>query len=380
MSKSVTAAVVAEPGGAFSLERVSLATPGAHEVLVEIKGIGLCHTDIAARDGFFGLSYPMVLGHEGSGIVVATGAEVTSVAPGDHVALSFASCGHCDQCADGQPAYCVEFGARNYGSGLCPDGTSTITQDGQLVTAAFFGQSSFATHALATERNVVKVGTDIPIELVGPLGCGIQTGAGAVFNSLDCQAGQSLSVLGAGPVGLAAVMAAKVRGCTPIIVSDPDPRRRALALELGADTTIDPATGPLEGKVRAVSGRGVDYAFDTTGIPSILEEAFAVLAPRGTLGFVGVPHDVTATMAVPLVPAMVSGVTVRGITEGDSDPSTLIPYLLELFRCGKFPFDKLIGTFPFSDINAAVAAQARGEVAKVVLVHGAPSSTGSTGA
>ncbi|PBC48245.1 NAD(P)-dependent alcohol dehydrogenase [Rhodococcus sp. ACS1] len=369
MPRSITAAVVTDTGGSFNLEQVLLASTGPGEVLVEIKGMGLCHTDIAARDGFFGLSYPMVLGHEGSGIVVEVGDGVTSVARGDHVALSFASCGRCRPCEAGRPAYCLEFGARNYGGGLREDGTTTISRDGAPVTASFFGQSSFATHALAAERNVVRVAADVPIELVGPLGCGIQTGAGAVFNSMDCREGESLLVLGAGPVGLAAVMAARVRGCTPIIISDPDPRRRALAEELGATTTLDPATGPLEDQVHAVASQGVDYAFDTTGAQSVLEEALRALAPLGTLGLVGVPHDMAATVPLPIVPAMVAGLTVRGITEGDSDPRTFIPYLLDLFRAGEFPFDKLVGTFPFTDIDNAVQAQARGEVAKVILVH-----------
>ncbi|AWK74864.1 NAD(P)-dependent alcohol dehydrogenase [Rhodococcus oxybenzonivorans] len=369
MSRSITAAVVTEPGGPFTSQQVELADPGPGEVVVEIRGIGVCHTDLAARDGFFGLAYPMVLGHEGSGVVVEVGADVTSVVPGDHVALSFASCGTCSPCGDNQPAYCLEFGARNYGDGLRADGTSSIHRDGTPFTAAFFGQSSFATHALASERNVVKVSADVPVELVGPLGCGIQTGAGAVFNSLDCKEGESLLVLGAGPVGLAAVMAARVRGCAAIIVSDPDPRRRSLATDLGATATLDPTDGPLVEQVRAVEGAGVDYAFDTTGVSAVVEESLGVLAPLGTIGLVGVPHDMAATLPLPIVPAMVAGLTVRGITEGDSDPRTFIPYLLDLYRAGEFPFDRLIGTFPFADIESAVQAQLRGEVAKVVLLQ-----------
>lgn len=378
MSRSITAAVVTEPGGPFTLQEVELADPGPREVVVEIRGIGLCHTDLAARDGIFGLKYPMVLGHEGSGVVVEVGPQVTAVEPGDHVALSFASCGSCSTCGDGQPAYCVEFGARNYGAGLREDGTSSINRNGAQLTAAFFGQSSFATHALTSEHNVVKVAADVPVELVGPLGCGIQTGAGAVFNSMDCREGESLLVLGAGPVGLAAVMAAVVRGCATIIVSDPDPRRRSLASDLGATATLDPTDGPLTEQVHAVEDSGVDYAFDTTGVPAVVEEALGALAPLGTLGLVGVPHDMAAILPLPIVPAMVAGLTVRGITEGDSDPRTFIPYLIDLYRAGQFPFDRLVATFPFADIESAVQSQQRGDVAKVVLLHNGSSAAPST--
>ncbi|MBD0860362.1 NAD(P)-dependent alcohol dehydrogenase [Gordonia sp. zg691] len=371
MTRTITAAVVDEPGGAFTVQTVELDGPGPGDVLVEIRGVGLCHTDIAARDGFFGLPHPMVLGHEGSGVVVEIGEGVADLAVGDHVAISFAFCGDCSQCERGRPAYCLQFGARNYGGGLREDGTSSsISAEGQPLTAGFFGQSSFATHAVAAERNVVKIERDVPLEIVGPLGCGIQTGAGAVITSLDCQAGESLLVLGAGPVGLAAVMAARVRNCSQIIVSDPDSGRRSLAAELGATATIDPSAGSLTDQARAIVDTGVDYAFDSTGIPAVLSDAIDVLAPLGTLGFVGVPAAMDATLPVPIVGAMVAGLTIRGITEGDSDPRTFIPYLLDLYRAGEFPFDRLITTFPLEKIDDAVAAQLRGEVTKVVLVPG----------
>ncbi|GAC84610.1 putative aryl-alcohol dehydrogenase [Gordonia paraffinivorans NBRC 108238] len=366
MTIDITAACILEPGGPFTLREVQLAEPGPGEVLIEIRGMGLCHTDIAAR---FGLPAPMVLGHEGSGVVAAVGPEVSRVAVGDHVAVSFASCGECAQCRRDQPAYCVRFAELNYGGGLRADGTTPIQADGQNVASAFFGQSSFASHALAAERNVVKVDPSVPFEVVGPLGCGLQTGAGAVMNSLDCRPGESILITGAGPVGLAAVMAAKERGLTTIIVSDLDAQRRGLAEELGATATIDPTAGGLAEQVRGIIPDGVDYAFDNTGVPQVLQDAVGAIAPLGTLGFVGVPQDMAATFELPIVPAMVTGLTVRGITEGDSDPATFIPYLIELYRAGKFPVDRLISSFPFEEIEQAVKAQAAGEAVKVVLVR-----------
>lgn len=366
---NITAAVAREPQGDFSFEELSLDAPRPDEVLVAIKGVGLCHTDIAARDGVLPLPHPAVLGHEGSGVVVEVGRDVTKVAPGDHVAISFNSCGSCPSCLNDDPAYCHQFPACNYG-GARQDGTSPISSADGPVTANFFGQSSFATHALANERNVVKVDDDLPLELVGTLGCGIQTGAGAVMRSMACRPGSSLLVLGAGPVGLAAVMAGLLHGCARIVVSEPHEARRRLALELGATDALDPAAGDdLASAVREVLPGGVDYAFDTTGNIAVLEAALGCLAHRGVLGIVGVPADFSATLSLPIVQAMVLGLTVKGITEGDSRPDQFIPELLQLYREGRFPFDRMIETFPFSRINEAVEAQHRGDVVKVVLVN-----------
>jgi aryl-alcohol dehydrogenase len=367
---NITAAVAREPHGELSIEELSLEDPREDEVVVAITGVGLCHTDIAARDGVLPLAHPSVLGHEGAGVVVGIGTGVSKVRPGDHVAISFNSCGTCRSCAKGDPAYCHDFPALNYG-GARLDGSSPLSSPDGPMTGNFFGQSSFASHAIANERTVVKVADDLPLALIGTLGCGIQTGAGAVMRSMACRAGSSLLVTGAGPVGLAGVMGAVVQGCEQIIVSEPHPARRELARSLGATATLDPtAREPLPEAVRAIAPAGVDYAFDTTGNVAVLESVIGCMAHRGVIGLVGVPSDFSAVLPLPIIPAMVLGLTVRGITEGDSDPHEFIPSLLELYREGRFPFDRMIETFPFTDINAAIAAQERGEVVKVVLVNG----------
>ncbi|NKQ54042.1 NAD(P)-dependent alcohol dehydrogenase [Amycolatopsis sp. K13G38] len=365
----ITAAVAAETGGTFTLERVTLDDPGPGEVLVEIAGVGLCHTDLAAKDGHLPFPLPGVFGHEGSGVVTAVGEGVGKVRPGDKVALSFNSCGRCTQCTANEPAYCQEFMARNF-AGARPDGSATLHRDGQALGSEFFGQSSFATHALAHERNVVKVPDDAPLELVGPLGCGVQTGAGAVLNSLDCRAGSTLLVLGGGSVGLSAVLAGVVRELGRIIVVEPHAARRDLALSLGATDVLDPAAGPLPEQVRAITAEGADYVIDTTGIADVLGQAMLALAHRAKVGIIGVPADPEAALALNLIQAQVLGVRVMGIVEGDSDPDVFIPELLELHRGGRFPFDKLITTMPFTRINEAVAAQHRGEAVKIVLIPG----------
>lgn len=364
----ITAAVTHEIGADYTVQKVELGDPQAGEVLVEIVSVGLCHSDVAAQHGHLPFPLPGVLGHEGAGVVKAVGDGVTKVKPGDKVALSFNSCGECSSCKQGEPAYCLNFMGLNFG-GMRADGSQALSIDGAGIGSHFFAQSSFASASIAHERNVVKLADDADLTLVGPLGCGIQTGAGAVLNSFDCQAGSALLVTGGGSVGLSAVLAAATRSLRAVIVVEPLESRRDLALELGATHAIDPAAGPVSEQVRAILPEGVDYALDTTANVAVMGEAFASLAHRGTFGLVGVPADPSTTFPLPLLPAQILGVTVTSIVEGDSNPDVFIPHLLDLHREGKFPFDRLVTKRPFSEINEAVAAQMRGEAIKVVLVH-----------
>lgn len=364
----IKAAVVHEIGGDFKIEDVELDAPESGEVLVEIASVGLCHSDLAAQHGHLPFPMPGVLGHEGAGVVKAVGDGVTKVAIGDKVALTFNSCGECGSCKKAEPGYCVNFMGLNFG-GARPDGSSALSTGGAALGGHFFGQSSFATASIANERNVVKLPDDADLNIVGPLGCGVQTGAGAVLNSFDAQPGTALLVLGGGSVGLSGVLAAVTRSVGTIIVVEPVAARRELALELGATHAVDPAAGSISEQVRAIVPAGVDYALDTTANNAVLGEAFASLAHRGTLGTVGVPADPGAAFPLPLIPAQVLGAKVIGIVEGDSNPDVFIPELLALHREGRFPFDRLITTRPFSEINEAIAAQAAGEGIKVVLVN-----------
>jgi aryl-alcohol dehydrogenase len=363
----VIAAVARGPHTDFSIEAVNLEAPRSDEVLVRIVGVGVCHTDISTRDlQMVGL--PAVFGHEGSGIVEKVGADVTKVKPGDAVAISFRSCGTCKTCLAGLPSYCVQFVSLNF-TGARPDGTKAISKAGEAIASNFFGQSSFATYALAYESNLVKVPTDLPLELLGPLGCGIQTGAGGILRSLDCEVGSSLVVLGGGSVGLSAVMGGAIRKCSPLIVVEPQAARRALALELGATHAIDPQAAPdLTAALREIAPAGLDYAFDTSGLPAVIQAAVAGLCVRGVLGMVGGPPSIDSTVALPIMMMTGGGLTVRGIIEGDSDPDIFIPELIEYYRAGLFPFDKLIKTYPFEDINQAVVDQHDGKVIKPVLL------------
>lgn len=361
----ITAAVVPAAGAPFALETLELDEPRPDEILVRVAAAGVCHTDLVARTGMTQLALPAVLGHEGAGVVVKVGAQVTKVKPGDRVAMTFRSCGECERCTNDDPAYCRSFPVLNF-TGIRPDGSKALHGPDGDVSSNFFGQSSFASHALAYERNVVKLPDDIPFEIAAPLGCGIQTGAGAVMLALGSPAGSTILVTGGGSVGLSAVMGAAIQGCSTIIVAEPHAARRALALEIGATHAIDPAENPdLNAAVRAICPDGVNFAVDTTGRPEILTAAMAALGAKGVLGIVGIP----APGALPgdVMTVFGLGQSVRGIIEGDSDPDRFLPQLIEHWRAGRLPLDKLITSFPFEQINDAIEAQHHGDCVKVVL-------------
>lgn len=351
----------------FKYETVEIEAPRADEILVRVLGVGLCHTDLVFSSGAAPYPFPAVFGHEGSGVVEAVGADVTKVKPGDSVLITFRSCGACDRCGTGDAAYCRTMPLLNY-TGRRADGTSAISNDAGAVSSNFFGQSSFAGHAITYERNVVTVDPSLPVEIMGPLGCGIQTGAGAVMRSLAAKKGSAFLVTGGGSVGLSAVMGAKIQGCATIILVEPMESRRQLAMELGATHCIDPtATADVPAAVRAIAPMGVDNALDTTGIPAVQAAALACLGSKATLGLVGVsapgtpmPGDVNTVMTF--------GQSVKGIIEGDSDPDEFIPELIEHFKAGRLPFDKLVKKYRLSEINEAIAAQHHGECVKAVLI------------
>jgi aryl-alcohol dehydrogenase len=363
---TASAALLREVGSPLQIEEVQLSAPGEGEILVRIRGVGICHTDISAAQGVIPIPLPGVLGHEGSGIVEAVGPGVDSLAVGDHVALSFDHCGECPQCSGGHPAYCELFGPLNY-FGTRLDGSVTMHQGDDDVHGNWFGQSSFATHAIANVHNAVKVPDDLPLEILGPLGCGLQTGAGSVLKVMAPEAGEGIIIFGLGAVGMGAVMAAKVAGCDPIIAVDLNPNRLELASELGATHKLNPAhTDDLLWTVQEMAAPGLHYSFDAVGLGLVVRQALESLRSPGhcvTVGFQGLENEITIDQGHLLV-----GRKLSGVVEGDADPQTFIPELIALYRDGRFPFDRLVKTFPFSEINAAIHASETGEVIKPVVV------------
>jgi aryl-alcohol dehydrogenase len=360
----IEAAVVRKEGGAFDIESLQLGEPQQDEIIVKIAGVGVCHTDLVCRDQYFPVPLPCVFGHEGSGVVEKVGAAVTSVEPGEHVVLSYSSCRECPSCIAGQPAYCHQLYQHNF-LGTRPDGSSALSANGKVVHGHFFAQSSFGTYAIARERNTVKVNKDAPLWLLGPLGCGVQTGAGAVINSLAPKAGSTIAVFGAGTVGLSAVMAARLCGCATIVAVDPVALRRELAMELGATHAIDPKAEDPVKAIQALTQGGVKYSLECTGLPAVVRQAVESLTLTGVCGVMGVSR--LGTVMELDMNSILFGRSVRGIIEGDSVPQEFIPRLIDLYMQGRFPFDKLIQAYDFKQIQQAVEDSERGKVVKAVL-------------
>ncbi len=365
----IKAAVTHSKGAPFVIEDVELAPPQKHEILVKITACGVCHTDEAVQNQFIPVPLPAVLGHEGCGIVEEVGPDVEEFKPGDRVGLTFGTCGVCKNCRSGHPAACVEFNNINFG-GVQPDGTSRLsTTDGQTLST-FFGQSAFATYAVVNEASAVKVQyDDIDLALTGPVGCGIQTGAGAVLNVLRPRFGSAIAIFGCGTVGMSAIMAAKIANCDKIIAVGGNPQSLELARELGATHTINRKENPdIVATIRnEITDGGCDYAIDTSGVPDFVKKALASVGFLGTAVVLGATGDITINGQNELMGDFKSQI---GIVEGDSIPKLFIPKLLDYYKKGMFPFDKLIKFYPFEQINEAFEESHSGKCIKAVLRMG----------
>ena len=364
----IKAAVVREKGGPFLIEDLQLDTPLEGEVLVKVVACGICHTDLIIRDQFYPTPLPIVLGHEGAGIVEAVGSGVKTVRPGDHVLMSFAYCGSCPSCVEGATSYCwhhmeMNFSGKRYsGSGwtlFAPLSKRRAHGSPEQINGAFFNQSALATHAIATEENVVVVDKDANLKILAPLGCGFQTGAGAILNTLRPEIGSSLVVTGAGNVGLAAVMAAKIIKCEPIIVIDVVPERLSLARQLGATHTIDATRENAVEGVKRICPDGVGWEI---------------------LGAMWVEADCNLTGAEPLARQLLLGRTFFREHFGPKAESRVLwlpdvfgyawslPQLIKLFNEGLFPIDRLVKHYPLGQIEAAIADMKSGRTIKPVLL------------
>ena len=361
------AAVVSERNGRFAIRDVELSPPRADEVVVRMEASGMCHADLSAQSGSLPFPLPGVLGHEGVGCVEAVGAAVTDVAAGDRVVISFSWCGHCLACMRAAPAYCRDWPRLNLAGGGRWDGSATLRCDGVPLHGHFFGQSSFSRHIVTTARAVVKVPEDIPASVLAPLGCGVQTGVGAVTTVLRPNPGARVAVFGAGAVGLSAVMGLGLTGASQIIAIDIHPSRLALARQLGATNTIDAASGDTAEQIKELTGgAGLNGSIETSGNLSVLRTAIATLAAAGTCVVIGVPNFGEA-VAVDVVDLVARGLRIVGTNQGDAVPRVSIPPLIALYRSGRLPIDKLVTNFDFRDINEAAEASLSGKAIKPVL-------------
>jgi aryl-alcohol dehydrogenase len=358
------AAAVSRDGEAHPrIEEVELEAPRADEVRVRVVATGICHTDIHCHSGRgMPVPKPIVLGHEGAGVVEEIGAGVTGLEVGDHVVISGGSCGACPSCRSARPTYCRDAMKLAFG-GMRTDGSSPLSQNGERIAGSFFAQSSFATHALTPARSAVKVPKDVPLHLLGPLGCGIITGAGSVLEAFKLRPGQSIVVFGVGSVGLAAIMAARLAGASKIVAVDTDAARLALAVELGATDAL-PSTEGTPGALREIAPWGFDFAFNTTSVPAVYEMSVLCLANEGTAGFVTRP---IGEWGPNIAMMLAGGRKLQGILGGSANPQIFIPLMIDYWRQGRFPFDRLVAEFPFEKIGEAWAACEAGSALKPVL-------------
>ncbi|MGI9272623.1 MAG: NAD(P)-dependent alcohol dehydrogenase [Woeseiaceae bacterium] len=369
----IRAAIATASDAPFAVTAVKLKAPAANEIRVRIVATSICHTDLMTK-GKALCAFPIVLGHEGVGVVDALGRDVSGFDIGDHVILSYDSCGNCPQCDIAKPSYCDNHGSLNF-AGTRPSGEKTHRSSGSDeadIFGSFFQQSSFATYALSHTSNTIKVDKSLPLATLAPLGCGVQTGAGTVFNTLQVVADSSLAVFGCGCVGLSAIMAAKIAGARNIIAIDVNTARLDMAMELGATHRIAPEdfsdSNALVEHIKALSERsGCQYAIDTTGIPDVLHQAFDCCGPLGVTAMIapGVPGTEVSVEMLGLLP----GKSLRGVIQGDSVSKEFIPKLIEHWQRGEFPFNKLITEYSGIDnIEAAASAMASGDVIKPVVI------------
>lgn len=361
------AAVATAPNADLELRELELDDPRPDEVRVRIVATGVCHTDAIIRDQWYPVPQPVVLGHEGAGIVDAVGAGDHGLAVGDKVVLGPAFCGRCAQCLSGHPMYCENFYDRNFGVRR-PDGTTAFSEGRKPVGSHFFGQSSFAEYTNVQVNGVVKVPGDVPLDILGPLGCGIMTGSGAVLNVLKPRPGSSIAIFGTGAVGMAGMLAAKAAGVSTIIMVDIVEERLQFARELGATHVVNSkATDPVEA-IKKLTGTGVDYALESTGVPQVFTQMANSLSTRGHGALVGAAK--LGTMAsIDVGTLLLTGIKLSMVIEGDALPKEFIPRLIRLHDEGKFPFDKLIRKYPFDDVNQAFADSADGSTLKPVLAY-----------
>lgn len=364
---NINAAILWEQGAPLSVEELELEAPHAGEVLVEVKAAGVCHSDLHPARGDWPTRTPLVLGHEGAGIVREVGEGVASVRVGERVVFCWAPpCGVCPPCLEGRPVLCDRLERTTYRNRL-PGGGTRLRARGKDV-AHYNGTACFADYAVVAEEGVIPVPADVPFEALATLGCAVITGVGAVVNAACVEAGAKVVVIGAGGVGLNVVQGARLAGCERIVAVDTQSKPLELAREFGATDTVDASTETVVEQVRELTdGRGADYVFDTVGAPATLAQALRFARKGGTVVVTGLSR--TDTLAsIPLFPFVMQEKRLVGSLYGSGQPSRDVPRLVELYREGKLKLDELATrSYRLEGVNDALAALASAEGARGII-------------
>lgn len=363
----VKSAVLNELKDEYVIEEVELRDLKPNEVRVKLVASGICQSDEGIRVGKSAHEFPAILGHEGAGIIEEVGAGVTEYEVGDHVVMAYNYCDQCDACLTGQPTACEKFVTLNTGGGPDEDGQYKFEKEDGTEVSDMFNQSSFSVNTVTAENNLTKVDKDVDLRLVGPLGCGFQTGFGTVVDGLKPHTNSSIAVFGIGTVGLAAIMAAKLEGQNPIIAVDLHDSRLDLAKELGATHTINSKDEDVEAIIdELTNGKGLDFSIDTTGVTEVVETSIRTLGINGVAAPIAI-SDKEITLEPTSDLTMVAR-TVKGVRMGNTVPQITIPKMISLYKEGKFPFDKLVKYYKFEDINKASEDSNNGSTIKPILI------------
>jgi Zn-dependent alcohol dehydrogenase len=368
----IRAAVLEQTAGVLDVTDLELAPPGPEEVLVRLGASGVCHSDLNAVDGTAETRCPVVLGHEGAGTVEATGARVTRVRVGDHVALSWSpSCGECAECLRELPWLCSTASPAMAQGGLA-DGTTRLSRDGERIYHYSF-LSTFAEACVVPERSCVRIADDVPFDVAALVGCAVTTGVGAVWRTAGATQGDRVAVFGCGGVGLSSIMAAAAVGAEPIVAVDVHVQKIEAARSLGATHGIvwqDTPEATAEA-VREASKGGVDIAVEATGRTEAMLAAFHSTRPRGAAVLVGIPHA-DAVLGLPALSIPRSERRILGSIYGSSKPERDFPEILDLYRSGRLPLDRLIShRLPLDQVTEAFRVMTTGDARRVVLDLGA---------
>ena len=360
MPQQVQGVIARSKGAPVELVDITIPDPGPNDVVVRVQACGVCHTDLTYRDGGINDEFPFLLGHEAAGIVESAGAAVTHVKVGDFVVLNWrAVCGNCRACRRGRPWYCFDtFNAS----------TPMTLADGTELTPAL-GIGAFAEKTLVHEGQCTRVDSNADPAVVGLLGCGVMAGLGAAVNTGNVSRGDSVAVIGCGGVGDAAIAGARLAGASPIIAIDRDPKKLAMAMELGATHTVDASEVDAVEAVRELTdGFGADVVIDAVGRPETWKQAFYARDLAGTVVLVGVPTP-DMTLEMPLVDFFSRGGALKSSWYGDCLPERDFPTLVELHQQGRLPLDKFVSErIKLDQVEDAFATMHRGEVLRSVLV------------
>ncbi|HEX9517790.1 MAG TPA: Zn-dependent alcohol dehydrogenase [Streptosporangiaceae bacterium] len=362
------AVVFTSPSEPVMVREVDLAPPGPGEVSVAIAAAGVCHSDLHVRRGDWRVPAPLVMGHEGAGIVKEVGPGVSGLTEGDHVVLSWiAPCGKCRFCLAGHPARCKIAATVVGPGGVLMDGTSRLRLDGQRIRH-YLGVSSFAEQAVVPASGAIRIRDDAPLDVVALVGCAVATGVGAVTNTAAVEQGATVAVIGCGGVGLSVVQGARLAGASRIVAVDLRPEKTALARRLGATDEVDPAAADAVAAVQDLLPDGVDYAFDAIGLTSTISQAIAMLGLGGAAVLVGLPPDGATVSFEPLVLAE-SDQRILGSNYGSVRPSVDIPALVDLFMDGDLLLNELISLrAPLESASAALDELEAGRALRTLLI------------